>query len=192
MLNVQTTQSVNTNITTATNRSSINTGNQTNSNQLNGTNQSSSTTHNNMSGDTLNALTELFQQSSEQLTGENKSDNDGINAGVLEGLAEIENIEELLQNATIEGVNIEDTNQDGTLSAGDAIVITLKDKTDGSTSQISLTLTENDITQFNNIIETLQIDAVTQQVMDALLEGMLFNIYLTSENWLAYFREHSA
>jgi len=142
------------------------------------THQQTPVIHDNMSDNTLSSLTKLFQQSSNQLaSGNNNTTN-------------LENIASLLENSTIDNISIEDTNQDNALSAGDSIVLTLKNNTDGSLNDASFTLTENDVAQFNNILNTLETDQLTQQIMESIREGILFQMYQAGERLLEVLRDN--
>ncbi len=149
-------------------------------------NQQPSVIHDNMSDNTLTSLTRLFQQSSNQLS---NSNNPTTN---IDGLENVENIASLLENATIQNISIEDTNQDNTLSAGDTIIITLKNNTDDSINDVSFALTENDVTQFNNLLDTVETDQLTQQLMQRITDGILYQMYQAGERLLAVLRDSPA
>ena len=142
--------------------------------------------HDNMSDNTLTSLTRLFQQSSNQLSNSNPPTTN------IEGLENLENVASLLENATLENISIEDTNQDNTLSAGDSIILTLKNNEDGSISNISFALTENDVAQFNNLLDTLETDPLTQQLIQGIIDGILQQMYQAGERVLAMLRDNPA
>ncbi len=183
MLNTLTIQATKSQVSTP---SLINSNTHSQRKQTNTTNQQPTVIHDNMSDNTLTSLTQLFQQSSEKLS----SDDSAITN--IEGLENLENIASLLENATLENISIEDTNQDDQLSAGDAIILTLKNNTDGSINDVSLPLTENDVTQFNNLLEGLEINSLNQQLMQGMIDGILQQMYQAGERVLAMLRENSA
>jgi hypothetical protein len=154
--------------------------------QSNTISQQSTVIHNNMPDNALASLTQLFEQSSNQLS----SDNTPITN--IEGLENLENIASLLENTTLENISIEDTNQDDTLSAGDSIILTLKNNADDSISNVSFALTENDVTQFNSLLDTLETDQLTQQLMQRITDGILYQMYQAGERVLAALRENPA
>ncbi len=171
---------------TTSNTTAINTNTRLQLKQPSTTNQDPAAIHDNMPNNTLASLTQLFQQSSNQLSSDN------LPITNIEGLENLENIASLLENATLENISIEDTNQDNTLSAGDSIILSLKNNTDGSINDVSFALTENDVSQFNTLLDTSETDQLTQQLMQRITDGILYQMYQAGERVLAALRENPA